>query len=51
MVFDRGAEEVVCSDSGKRATDLAKRCVFGPPDDFRKRGDADSGIETHPKAG
>ncbi len=38
--FDRGADGVVCSNSGKRGADLAKRWEFGSPVDIRKRCEA-----------
>lgn len=38
---------MVCSNSGKRAVDLAQMWELEQVDDFRKLSDADYGIEDH----
>jgi hypothetical protein len=51
IVFDRGAERVVCLNPGKSAIDLARRWELGSLEDIRKRGDVGSGIGIHWRAG
>jgi hypothetical protein len=45
--FDRGAKEVVCSNTEKCAFDSARRRKLGSMNEMPKCGHADSGIEIH----